>query len=121
MVYIDGVPRTGLRPWVERRYGHARAHAERDPSDEHAGVFTSGGISIREGRRIALYFTGSQHTGENLAEVLKRRSRELPRPIQMCGVLSRNAPKLPAGRLCVLNEIRNFDTDIGGDVLEFQN
>jgi hypothetical protein len=60
-------------------------------------VFTSGIVSVGEGHKIALYFTGSRHAGENLAEVLKQRSVELPSPIQMCDALSRNVPKLPAG------------------------
>jgi transposase len=38
---------------------------KRDPSDERTGVFTSGVVSIREGRRITLFFTGRQHAGEN--------------------------------------------------------
>jgi transposase len=54
-------------------------------------------VSVGEERKIALYFTGSRHAGENLAEVLKQRSAELPSPIQMCDALSRNVPKLPAG------------------------
>ena len=70
---------------------------KRDPKDERTGVFTSGIISVGESRKIALYFTGSRHAGENLAEVLKKRSAELPSPIQMCDALSRNVPKLPAG------------------------
>ncbi len=70
---------------------------ERDPSDERTGVFTSGIVSTGEGRKIALYFTGSRHAGENLADVLKKRSRELPCPIQMCDALSRNVPHLAAG------------------------
>jgi hypothetical protein len=45
--------------------------------------------------RIALFFTGAKHAGENLADVLGERSRELPPPIQMCDALSRNVPKLP--------------------------
>jgi hypothetical protein len=53
-------------------------------------------VSVGEGHKIALYFTGSRHAGENLAEVLKQRSAELPSPIQMCDALSRNAPRLPA-------------------------
>ena len=69
----------------------------RDPSDERTGVFTSGIGSVDQGRKIALYFTGGRHAGENLAEVLKKRSAELPSPIQMCDALSRNVPKLPAG------------------------
>jgi hypothetical protein len=41
-----------------------------------------------------LYFTGCKHAGENLAEVLKLRSLELPPIIQMCDALSRNVPKI---------------------------
>ena len=35
-----------------------------------------------------------EHAGENLAEVLKQRARELPAPIQMSDALSRNSPKV---------------------------
>jgi transposase len=70
---------------------------KRDPKDERTGVFTSGIVSVDQSRKIALYFTGGRHAGENLAEVLKQRSAELPSPIQMCDALSRNVPKLSAG------------------------
>ena len=66
-----------------------------DISPERTGVFTSGLVWIFQQRRIALYFTGCKHAGENLAEVLKQRSPDLPPPIQMCDALSRNVPKLP--------------------------
>jgi hypothetical protein len=68
-----------------------------DPAEKRTGVFTSGIVSVGQERKIALYFTGSRHAGENLAEVLKKRRAELPSPIQMCDALSRNVPKLPAG------------------------
>jgi transposase len=65
-----------------------------DISPERTGVFTSGLVWIVQGHRVALYFTGCKHAGENLAEVLKERSPELPPIIQMCDALSRNVPKL---------------------------
>ncbi len=61
----------------------------RDPGDKRTGIFTSGIVSIVGVHRIALFFTGPKHGGENIAEVLKRRARELPAPIQMCDALSR--------------------------------
>src|SRR5499427_701284 len=61
---------------------------------ERTGVFTSGIVSRVGARFIALFFSGWRHAGENLAEVLKRRSPGLPPLIQMCDALSRNAPKL---------------------------
>ncbi|HEV2474013.1 MAG TPA: IS66 family transposase [Chthonomonadales bacterium] len=70
---------------------------ERDPRDGRTGVFTSGIVATSEGRKIALYFPGPKHAGENLADVLKKRSRELPAPIQMCDALSRNVPELAPG------------------------
>jgi hypothetical protein len=60
---------------------------------DRSGLFTSGVVSTREGHRIALFFSSPKHAGENLAEVLKRRSAELDPPIQMCDALSRNMPK----------------------------
>jgi len=66
-----------------------------DVSPERTGVFTSGLVWIVQEHRIALFFTGAKHAGENLASVLGERSRELPPPIQMCDALSRNVPKVP--------------------------
>jgi transposase len=57
---------------------------EREPGDERTGVFTTGIVSTGQGWKIALYFTGRQHAGENIADVLKQRAAELPAPIQMC-------------------------------------
>ena len=68
----------------------------RAPSDQRTGVFTSGIVSLWRNRKIALFFTGRQHAGENLADVLKRRA-EHSSPIQMCDALSRNTPKLTNG------------------------
>ena len=85
-----------------------RAIAEEE--GERTGIFTSGVVATAEGRRIALFFTGRQHAGENLAEVLKRRAAELPMPIQMCDALSRNAPnpiKLLVGN-CLAHGRRHF-------------
>jgi transposase len=55
-------------------------------------MFTSGIVSTSDGRRIALLFSGRQHTGENLADVLAQRASHLLPPIQMCDALSRNLP-----------------------------
>jgi transposase len=67
----------------------------RDSSDapERTGVFTSGIVSTRDGQKIALFFTGRKHAGENLSTVLARRAAALGPPIQMCDALSRNLPK----------------------------
>ena len=69
-------------------------HEEGD-AVERTGVFTSGIVSTAQKQTIALFFTGRQHAGENLADVLQRRAAELAPPLQMCDALSRNLPKLP--------------------------
>ncbi len=80
---------TGMKI-LELMKEHREQIARGDPP-ERTGVFTSGIVSTREGRRIALFFTGKKHAGENLAEVLARRKASVP-PIQMCDGLSRNLP-----------------------------
>ena len=64
-------------------------------SRERTGLFTSGIVSTRQGQRVALFFTGRRHAGENFARVLAHRAEGLSPPIQMCDALSRNLPKLP--------------------------
>jgi len=70
------------------------AQVDAEISPERTGVFTSGIVATtRDDHRIALYFTGRRHAGENLATVLARRDASLGPPIQMCDALSRNVPK----------------------------
>ena len=64
---------------------------ELDPN--RTGLFTSGVVATRAGARVALFFSGRQHAGEDLSDVLKHRAAELDSPIQMCDGLSRNLPK----------------------------
>lgn len=66
---------------------------DRPNAPERKGIFTSGVISACDGRRIALFFSGGRHAGENLQEVLRRRAADLGPPIQMCDALSRNLPR----------------------------
>jgi transposase len=70
----------------------ARGEGEVHDADQRTGLFTSGVVALCDGHRVALFFSGRRHAGENLAEVLKLRAEELPPPIQMCDALSRNLP-----------------------------
>ena len=69
----------------------------REPSDKRTGVFTSSIVSLWQDRKIALFFTGRQHAGENLADLLQHRAQQIRSPIQMCDALSRNTPKQSHG------------------------
>jgi transposase len=75
----------------ERARQEALAGAGGD-ADERRGLYTSGVVALRGGDRVALFFSGRRHAGENLAQVLAHRAEELPPPIQMCDALSRNLP-----------------------------
>ena len=65
----------------------------RDPKTERTGIFTTGIVARTEGHRIALFFTGRKHAGENLLKVLKERALHRKTPLQMCDGLDRNLPK----------------------------
>jgi transposase len=78
-----------------RRKRRLATENEESDSTERTGVFTSGIVSTAQKQTIALFFTGRQHAGENLADVLRQRAAELAPPMQMCDALSRNLPKLP--------------------------
>jgi transposase len=74
------------------------------------GMFTTGMVSIVEDRKIALFFTGEKHAGENMTDLLKLRHAELEPPIQMCDALSRNRPEEVEILLanCLIHGRRNF-------------
>ncbi len=91
-----------------------------EPTDskasERTGQFTSGIVSILGDNKIALYFTGNKHAGENLDGLLQHRAQELAEPIQMCDALSRNVPKnfkTIVGN-CLIHGRRNF-----ADIIQF--
>ena len=91
-----------------------RAKKSPPPEDLRApgrtGLYTSGVVATRQGRRIALFFSGCQHAGENLQDVLSHRAQELDPPIHMCDGLSRNLPKELETMLanCLAHGRRNF-------------
>jgi len=57
------------------------------------GMYTSALLSIVNNIKIALFMTSGKHAGENLADILAKRSAALDPPVQMCDALSRNLPK----------------------------
>ena len=96
------------------RQGSGKTDADR------SGIFTSGIVSRLKGFRIALFFTGLKHAGENLAALLQARERTRRRPIQMCDALSRNLPKplktilancLAHGRRQFVELVNNFPAE----------
>ncbi len=86
VVYNDDTTMKVLALTAEQR----RAAAADEETDARTGVFTSGIVATGDGHRIALFFTGRQHAGENLADVLAQRAADRAPPIQMCDALATN-------------------------------
>jgi hypothetical protein len=98
VAYVDDTRMTILK--------QMRMHSER------TGTFTTGIIATREAIQIALFFTGENHSGENMKLVLEHRSPDLPALIQMSDALSRNFSELDADEViaccCNTHGRRNF-------------
>jgi transposase len=59
--------------------------------EERVGIQTSGVVvELYSGARVALYFNGRQHAGENVEDLYQLRGPGLPPPIQMADALASN-------------------------------
>lgn len=114
VVYNDDTTAKILSLMKENEAARAVVAEERnDPKErDRTGIFTSGIVSTREGKKITLFFTGRQHAGENLKDVLAQRNAELEAPLQMCDALSRNLPEKLEVIVsnCLVHARRNFVT-----------
>ncbi len=81
------------------------------------GMFTTGIVSVSGKQKIALFFTGRNHAGENMDKVLAHRQPGLGPPLQMCDALARNVSKdfkvillncLTHGRRNFVDEVVSF-------------
>jgi hypothetical protein len=71
---------TSIRILALRRDARHEDVPTEDDAAERTGVFPSGIVSTAHRQPIALFFTGRQHAGENLADVLQQRAAELAPP-----------------------------------------
>jgi len=89
------------------------ANFQRPKGEDEAsgkGSFTTGVLAVQDQRRVALFFTGNKHAGQNMAEILRQRASGLSPPIHMCDALSRNVPKELETIManCLAHARRNF-------------
>lgn len=84
---------------------------ERKPEDKRTGLFTTGIVSQKNDRQVAIFVTGRNHAGENRAELLKKRPADLPKMIQMSDALAANTAYVSSDELiafCLAHGRRNF-------------
>jgi transposase len=93
ILHNDDTSMTVLEITPQRRSELFAEDGARQHAPDRTGVFTTGIVSTRDGRKVALFFTGCKHAGENITDLLAQRAEELPPPIQMCDGLSHNLPK----------------------------
>jgi hypothetical protein len=103
----------------ERRAATLEKDQTLDP--KRTGIFTTAIVSIMaSGEEIALFFTGRNHAGENIANVLDNRDKDLPPPQQMSDGLDRNLSNrhevvwlncMGHARRGVVDEVENFPVE----------
>ena len=87
---------------------------------DRTGLFTTGIVAQSGDRTVALFYSGRDHAGENIAKVLAKRRKELGPPIQMSDGLASNvchmfevlqANCIPHGRRMWVDQIANFPAE----------
>jgi hypothetical protein len=63
---------------------------EANGKEIRTGIFTTGIVAVVEDKKIALFFTGRKHSGENFDNLLKQRESDRSPPLQMCDAKSGN-------------------------------
>lgn len=95
VLHNDDTPARILTLMAKRTKAEARGE-----EPEAKAINTSGIVAHLQERKVVLFFTGHRHAGQNLAEVLAHRAKELDAPIQMCDGLSSNITKQFKTILC---------------------
>ena len=67
-----------------------RENKDKDSAKERTGMLTTGIVAEHDNHLIYLFFSGTNHAGDNLSEVLTHRDPTLPAPLQMSDALSSN-------------------------------
>lgn len=90
------------------RVGDLRKEIQKEEKPQRTGIFTSGIIGEMGNHSVTLFFTGRNHAGENLAEVLDFREGQPSPPLHRCDGLAQNVPK---GHVttCRHNAVNPFD------------
>lgn len=97
-----------------------------DPDKQRKGTFTTCIFAQSGEHKICLYYSGTKHGGENVAQVLEKRDKNLPHILRMCDALSANVPAALKTMLChclvhgrrKFTDIESFFPDECGHVID---
>jgi hypothetical protein len=82
--------------------------AQEGQGKDRTGTFTTGIVSVVDEHRVALFFTGPKHAGENMTKVLAQRDPERGIPIHMCDALAREPEQPSQLANCLAHGRRKF-------------
>ena len=108
ILYHDDTHARILSLLIENR----KAAAGDIPALERTGIVTTGVVAQNGERTIILYFSGRQHAGENLSQLLEKRPAELPKPLVMSDALAANTLSNEEAVIrcyCLFHGRRQFD------------
>lgn len=84
----------------------------REQGDDRTGLFTTAIVSHHDEFKVALFFTGRNHAGENRADLIKHREPDLEKLISMTDALASNTCKYDSAKEliahCLAHGRRNF-------------
>ena len=89
-----------------------KAAAGEGPALDRTGIVTTGVVAQHGERTIILYFSGRQHAGENLSQLLEHRQADLPKPLVMSDALAANTLTNEEAVIrcyCLFHGRRHFD------------
>jgi transposase len=93
LIYLAAQSSVVFNDDTTMRVGQLCRQIQAETNPKRTGIFTSGVVAHNQAHPIALFFTGRDHAGENLARVLNHRESDLPPPLHMADGLARNDPK----------------------------
>lgn len=97
---------------IENRKAAQAAALGEGEALERSGMATTAIVAQNGERTIILYYSGREHAGENLSQVLEQRQPGLPKPLVMSDALSSNTLANEAAVIrchCLFHGRRQFD------------
>lgn len=103
MIVLDLLQENKKNQGLKEEQAKSKDQLKKADKNERTGMFTTAIVTEGLKHNIIVYFTGRHHAGENLEELLNKRPKGLPVPIEGCDALTRNKPKNHETQLAFCN------------------